>query len=395
MARCENSFLGADRFSSLARSSHIARRASTASMRARGTRTGDVAGRVPQRRGDDVRSDAPSGAPAAARSAYARPALASANRTSRAADAPTTGKGSAEGGAAASGRKPRDSSRARSATAVKAPVEATVASLLMREKETLAEEVIALRRRHVEMEAALVASRAETSRVAAELRKREADLAAFDDGGEDWRRATRVSELETEKETYLSEIARLASLLNERGGGVGGDDETPTSRARADPSSLKSLAFGPRFAHPDAPGFADGAEDALFAAHEEAATARADAEDAIRRAATREAEAAEATLRAESLAADLAEARETIAKMAKEVEHHERLASMEAAEAATAKEERRAAEAECERTRPALAALRAQLDEIQRSSEARRDQSGGKGESARERAATKAPFRPP
>ena len=81
--------------------------------------------------------------------------------------------------------------------------------------------------------------------------------------------------------------------------------------------------------------------------------------------------------------------------MAKEVEHHERLASMEAAEAATAKEERRAAEAECERTRPALAALRAQLDEIQRSSEARRDQSGGKGESARERAATKAPFRPP
>ena len=172
-----------------------------------------------------------------------------------------------------------------------------MASLLMREKETLAEEVIALRRRHVEMEAALVASRAETSRVAAELRKREADLAAFDDGGEDWRRATRVSELETEKETYLSEIARLASLLNERGGGVGGDDETPTSRARADPSSLKSLAFGPRFAHTDAPGFADGAEDALFAAHEEAVTARADAEDAIRRAATRQAEAAEATLR--------------------------------------------------------------------------------------------------
>ena len=129
-----------------------------------------------------------------------------------------------------------------------------MASLLMREKETLAEEVIALRRRHVEMEAALVASRAETSRVAAELRKREADLAAFDDGGEDWRRATRVSELETEKETYLSEIARLASLLNERGGGVGGDDETPTSRARADPSSSNPSPSGRGSPTPTRPG---------------------------------------------------------------------------------------------------------------------------------------------
>ena len=94
--------------------------------------------------------------------------------------------------------------------------EKSVASLMTRDKERLAEEVIELKRVNDDVATRLKLAQAELIRATGELRKRERALEALERGDDDGgaaRRATRVLELEAENEVYLSEVARLASLL--------------------------------------------------------------------------------------------------------------------------------------------------------------------------------------
>ena len=94
--------------------------------------------------------------------------------------------------------------------------EKSVASLMTRDKERLAEEVIELKRVNDDVATRLKLAQAEVIRATGELRKRERALEALERGDDDGgaaRRATRVLELEAENEVYLSEVARLASLL--------------------------------------------------------------------------------------------------------------------------------------------------------------------------------------
>jgi hypothetical protein len=87
---------------------------------------------------------------------------------------------------------------------------------MTRDKERLAEEVIELKRVNDDVATRLKLAQAEVIRATGELRKRERALEALERGDDDGgaaRRATRVLELEAENEVYLSEVARLASLL--------------------------------------------------------------------------------------------------------------------------------------------------------------------------------------
>ena len=87
---------------------------------------------------------------------------------------------------------------------------------MTRDKERLAEEVIELKRVNDDVATRLKFAQAEVIRATGELRKRERALEALERGDDDGgaaRRATRVLELEAENEVYLSEVARLASLL--------------------------------------------------------------------------------------------------------------------------------------------------------------------------------------
>ena len=87
---------------------------------------------------------------------------------------------------------------------------------MTRDKERLAEEVIELKRVNDDVVTRLKLAQAEVIRATGELRKRERALEALERGDDDGgaaRRATRVLELEAENEVYLSEVARLASLL--------------------------------------------------------------------------------------------------------------------------------------------------------------------------------------
>ena len=87
---------------------------------------------------------------------------------------------------------------------------------MTREKEKLAEEVVESRRLLRDMEEQLRVANTESLRLGAEVRKRDKTIAALGEArhsGPDGGRAARVTELETEVETYLSEIARLAKVL--------------------------------------------------------------------------------------------------------------------------------------------------------------------------------------
>ena len=84
-------------------------------------------------------------------------------------------------------------------------VRATVASLLTREKERLAEEVHELGRRHASMEERLKLANAESARAATELRRRDRTIATLESAEGDGRRVARIAELEAENGAYASE----------------------------------------------------------------------------------------------------------------------------------------------------------------------------------------------
>ena len=312
--------------------------------------------------------------------------------------------------------------------------ECAVATLLTREKETLAEEVMDLRRRHNEMEAKMRSMTADATRADAEIRRLRRsgarDDASSDDeadaavapppprtppptpppSAEAQAAARRLLTLEVENEVYVSEVKRLAKILNDRAVDATRADVTPSrtpprptraeiedrpvlvelrvrcddwvdprvlkediARLKRENASLRAqLAFGPD----DAPGSRDGgvlqsAEDAERARESVAASERR-AKHALRRAedATRESELLRSDKR--DLHASLVEFRENkttlegeIAGLTKELTHWRRLCRMEAAVAAAARDEASVATASAARSKPALRSLRAQVNALE------------------------------
>jgi hypothetical protein len=286
---------------------------------------------------------------------------------------------------------------------------------MTRDKERLAEEVIELKRVNDDVVTRLKLAQAEVIRATGELRKRERALEALERGDDDGgaaRRATRVLELEAENEVYLSEVARLASLLRldpdtgrlpgtsagrldskeqadqrttameEKGAADVSDDVSEVARLRAE------LAFGAKHALesgiPFDPAADDENENALM-------RTEARAEKAEARVASLERDAAEA-LAARDAAAARAEASETRAaalasaleKAQEDRDHFRLLAAMEAAAAEEAAEEASIADAECARVRPELDSLRRQIADIARAAD--RERARAEAAEARERA---------
>ena len=288
---------------------------------------------------------------------------------------------------------------------------------MTRDKERLAEEVIELKRVNDDVATRLKLAQAEVIRATGELRKRERALEALERGDDDGgaaRRATRVLELEAENEVYLSEVARLASLLRldpETGqlpgtsagpspDVPGADDEaTPSNEtgfrtaSSAEVARLRAeLAFGAKHALesgiPFDPAADDENENALM-------RTEARAEKAEARVASLERDAAEA-LAARDAAAARAEASETRAaalasaleKAQEDRDHFRLLAAMEAAAAEEAAEEASIADAECARVRPELDSLRRQIADIARAAD--RERARAEAAEARERATLRA-----
>ena len=267
--------------------------------------------------------------------------------------------------------------------------EKSVASLMTRDKERLAKEVIELKRVNDDVATRLKLAQAEVIRATGELRKRERALEALkrgDDDGGAARRATRVLELEAENEVYLSEVARLASLLRldpETGqlpgtsagpspDVPGADDEaTPSNEtgfrtaSSAEVARLRAeLAFGAKHAFESETPHDLTTEHALTLAEARATNAEA-------RVASLERAAAEATDSRDAAVAraEASEARATalasaLAKAEEDRNHFRNLAAMEAAAAEEAAEEAAIADAECARVRPELDSLRRQIAEV-------------------------------
>ena len=302
---------------------------------------------------------------------------------------------------------------------------------MTRDKERLAEEVIELKRVNDDVATRLKLAQAEVIRATGELRKRERALEALERGDDDGgaaRRATRVLELEAENEVYLSEVARLASLLRldpdtgrlpgssagrlgpkERAERTTDSDETATEKnvggaagsddvsdAVSDAVSVSAevarlraeLAFGAKHAFESGIPFDPAAED-----ENENALMRTEAraEKAEARVASLERDAAEA-LAARDAAEARAEASETRAaalasaleKAQEDRDHFRTLAAMEAAAAEEAAEEASIADAERALVRPELDSLRRQIADIARAAE--RERARAEAAEARERA---------
>ena len=300
---------------------------------------------------------------------------------------------------------------------------------MTRDKERLAEEVIELKRVNDDVATRLKLAQAEVIRATGELRKRERALEALERGDDDGgaaRRATRVLELEAENEVYLSEVARLASLLRldpdtgrlpgssagrhgpeEQAERTTDSDETATEKnvggaadavsdAISDDVSVSAevarlraeLAFGAKHAFESGIPFDPAAENengnALM-------RTEARAEKAEARVACLERDAAEA-LAARDAAAARAEASETRAtalasaleKAQDDRDHFRTLAAMEAAAAEEAAEEASIADAERALVRPELDSLRRQIADIARAAE--RERARAEAAEARERA---------
>ena len=259
---------------------------------------------------------------------------------------------------------------------------------MTRDKERLAEEVIELKRVNDDVATRLKLAQAEVIRATGELRKRERALEALERGDDDGgaaRRATRVLELEAENEVYLSEVARLASLLRldpETGqlpgtsagpspDVPGADDEATSNEtgfrtaSSAEVARLRAeLAFGAKHAFESEIPHDLTTEHALTLAEARATNAEA-------RVASLERAAAEATDSRDAAAA-LAEASEAraaalasaLAKAEEDRNHFRNLAAMEAAAAEEAAEEAAIADAECARVRPELDSLRRQIADV-------------------------------
>ena len=315
----------------------------------------DTAGRAPARRAAGVAADAraPTGG-IVPRAASARPVLGSSTSVNARAP-PRRSRDSPYAGATRAGPSKSTSTGVKShATSVK---DTTVASLLTREKERLAEEVHELRRRHASMEERLKLANAESARAATELRRRDRTITALESAEGDGRRVARIAELEAENDAYASEVTRLAALLRF----ARDDDDDPAQPAsassRTEARLRAQLAFGPTMGA----GHADGFEDELVEAERRAETLAArverlerDEADARRRAEAFEREAKDVRAERDAL-------RGEVNRLEEDNDHLRRLAAMEAAAASSARDDARLAEAECARTKPALASLRRQL----------------------------------
>ena len=312
----------------------------------------DTAGRAPARRASGVAAAARAPTSTIApRAASARPVLGSSTSVNaralprRSRDSPYTG---------ATRAGPSKSTTTGGTSHVPSVKDATVASLLTREKERLAEEVHELRRRHASMEERLKLANAESARAATELRRRDRTIATLESAEGDGRRVARIAELEAENDAYASEVTRLAAIL--RFARDDDDDDAATASnesSRAEARLGAQLALGPTMGK----GHADGVEDELVEAKRRAETLAArverlerDEASARRRAEAFERETKDARAERDALRAE-------VRRLEEDNDHLRRLAAMEAAAASSARDDARLAEAECARTKPALASL--------------------------------------
>ena len=316
----------------------------------------DTAGRAPARRASGVAAAARAPTSTIApRAASARPVLGSSTSVNaralprRSRDSPYTG---------ATRAGPSKSTTTGGTSHVPSVKDATVASLLTREKERLAEEVHELRRRHASMEERLKLANAESARAATELRRRDRTIATLESAEGDGRRVARIAELEAENDAYASEVTRLAAILCFARDDDDDDAATASNESsRAEARLRAQLALGPTMGK----GHADGVEDELVEAKRRAETLAARVErlerddaSARRRAEAFERETEDARAERDALRAE-------VRRLEEECDHLRRLAAMEAAAASSARDDARLAEAECARTKPALASLRRQL----------------------------------
>lgn len=265
--------------------------------------------------------------------------------------------------------------------------DAAVASLMTREKEKLAEEVVESRRLLRDMEEQLRVANTESLRLGAEVRKRDKTIAALGEArhsGPDGGRAARVTELETEVETYLSEIARLAKVLagvhlDERKAGakkVSFAAGTGTVPAASSGSSFEELseevrelraqlALGPRLSKFGGDGrkrTEDATlEDDLHDAEERIRSLDLQLEEREQVARRLRAESERLSASGDELRREKEALQRDASRLREDREHFRRLAAMEAAAAAAAREEASVAKAEAARTKPVVSRLKQQL----------------------------------
>ena len=259
---------------------------------------------------------------------------------------------------------------------------------MTREKEKLAEEVVESRRLLRDMEEQLRVANTESLRLGAEVRKRDKTIAALGEArhsGPDGGRAARVTELETEVETYLSEIARLAKVL----AGVHLDEKkagakkvsfaagTGTVPAASSGSSFEELseevrelraqlALGPRLSKFGGDGRKRTTEDAtleddLHDAEERIRSLDETLEEREQDARRLRAESERLSASGDELRREKEALQRDASRLREDREHFRRLAAMEAAAAAAAREEASVAKAEAARTKPVVSRLKQQL----------------------------------
>ena len=258
-----SSRVGGRRPSGGSRAGHNPRRVAMAPTRT----MDDTAGRAPARRASGVAAAARAPTSTIApRAASARPVLGSSTSVNaralprRSRDSPYTG---------ATRAGPSKSTTTGGTSHVPSVKDATVASLLTREKERLAEEVHELRRRHASMEERLKLANAESARAATELRRRDRTIATLESAEGDGRRVARIAELEAENDAYASEVTRLAAILCFARDDDDDDAATASNESsRAEARLRAQLALGPTMGK----GHADGVEDELVEAKRRAET---------------------------------------------------------------------------------------------------------------------------
>ena len=310
----------------------------------------DTAGRAPARRASGVAAAARAPTSTIApRAASARPVLGSSTSVNaralprRSRDSPYTG---------ATRAGPSKSTTTGGTSHVPSVKDATVASLLTREKERLAEEVHELRRRHASMEERLKLANAESARAATELRRRDRTITALESAEGDGRRVARIAELEAENDAYASEVTRLAAILL-----FAGDDDDDArdrlerifarggstqgaARARPHDGQRTRRRGRGRAGRGEAPG-----RDARGAGR----TTRTRRGEPRRRAEAFERETKDVRAERDALRAE-------VRRLEEDNDHLRRLAAMEAAAASSARDDARLAEAECARTKRARVA---------------------------------------
>ena len=259
---------------------------------------------------------------------------------------------------------------------------------MTREKEKLAEEVVESRRLLRDMEEQLRVANTESLRLGAEVRKRDKTIAALGEArhsGPDGGRAARVTELETEVETYLSEIARLAKVLagvhlDEKKAGAkkvsfaAGTGTVPAASSGSSSEELSEevralraqLALGPRLSKFGGDGRKRTTEDAaleddLHDAQERIRSLDETLEEREQDARRLRAESERLRATGDELRREKEALQRDASRLREDREHFRRLAAMEAAAAAAAREEASVAKAEAARTKPVVSRLKQQL----------------------------------